>query len=257
MRIEGDVTVIGRDVRLSGQPHTVIGVVPDHVRLSRPASVWTLLRSTAVNQRGLRFSQGVGRLKRGVSLESAQAELSSVAAQLAREYPDTNRNRDITIEPLRAGIMGPDLQVTSLLLLGVVGFVLVMCCANVANLLLARATVRAREFAVRSALGAGRGRLIRQLLTESLTLAAFGGLLGIGLSAVVFKGGARGNSARAAARHDHARARRTRGDVLRGHRAGGWAVLRHHAGVAGYADDIGAGPRLGGSQLNTRRRASS
>jgi len=186
-RFGGDVTVIGRDVSLSGQPYTIIGVVPDHVRLSRPASVWTLLPSTAVNQRGLRFSQGVGRLKRGVSLESAQAELSNIAAQLAREYPDTNRNRGITLEPLRAGIMGRDLQVTSLLLLGVVGFVLIMCCGNVANLLLARATVRAREFAVRSALGAGRGRLIRQLLTESLTLGAFGGLLGIGVGAAILR----------------------------------------------------------------------
>jgi putative ABC transport system permease protein len=186
-RFASDSAIVGREIRLNGQPHTVVGIVPDHVRFSRPASVWTLLRPVPANQRGLRIWQGIGRLKRGVTIERAQADLSVIADQLAREFPGTNKDRGVTVEPLRAGIMGRELRRTSLLLLGVVGFVLLMCCANVANLLLARATVRTRELAVRSALGAGRGRIIRQLLTESLTLAALGGVLGVALGAAILK----------------------------------------------------------------------
>jgi putative ABC transport system permease protein len=187
MRFGGDPTLIGRDIRLNGFPHTVVGVVPAHVRFSRPASIWSLLRPLPADQRGLRIWQGVGRLKRGVTLESAQADLSVIADQLAREFPATNKDRGVRIEPLRSGIMGPELQLTSVLLLGVVGFVLLMCCATVANLLLARAGVRAREFAVRAALGAGRGRIVRQLLTESVCLAALGGALGVGVGAAILE----------------------------------------------------------------------
>jgi putative ABC transport system permease protein len=186
-RFGSDRTIIGRVIQLNGQPNTVVGVVPDHVQFARPASIWTLLPPLPANQRGLRIWQGIGRLKHGVTLESAQADLSVIADQLAREFPSTNKDRGVTIEPLRSGIMGPELQLTSILLLGVVGFVLLMCCANVANLLLARARVRARELAVRSALGAGRGRIVRQLLTESLTLAALGGALGIAVGAAILK----------------------------------------------------------------------
>jgi putative ABC transport system permease protein len=110
-----------------------------------------------------------------------------IADQLAREFPATNKDWGVTIEPLRNGIMGRELQLTSLFLLGIVGFVLLMCCGNVANLLLARANVRARELAVRSALGAGRARIVGQLLTESLVLAALGGVFGVGLGAAMLK----------------------------------------------------------------------
>jgi putative ABC transport system permease protein len=186
-RFGSDLTLIGRDVRLNGQPHTVVGVVPDDVRFSRPASIWTLMPPlpAGFNQRGLRFLEVIGRMKRGVTLDNAQADLSMIAGQLAREYPGTNKDWDVALEPLRTGIMGAELQLTSILLLGVVGFVLCMCCANVANLLLARASVRARELAVRSALGAGRARIVGQLVTESLTLAALGGLLGVGVGAAI------------------------------------------------------------------------
>ena len=120
-------------------------------------------------------------------MEAAQAELGVIADRLAREYPEANKGAGVIVEPIRAGIVGSDLQTTSVFLLGVVGFVLLLCCANVANLLLARATARAREIAVRSALGAERGRIIRQLLTESLVLAVFGGTLGIGVGAAILQ----------------------------------------------------------------------
>ena len=107
--------------------------------------------------------------------------------RLAREYPEANTGAGVIVEPVRAGIVGRDLQTTSVFLLGVVGFVLLLCCANVANLLLARATARAREIAVRSALGAERGRIMSQLLTESLVLAVFGGTLGIGVGAAILR----------------------------------------------------------------------
>ena len=135
--------------------------------------------------RGAHFLKVVGRLKPGVTLAAATADLTAVATGLAREYPSTNAGRGITLEPLHDALIGRDLRLTSLLFLGVVGFVLLICCANVANLLMARATVRTRELAIRSALGAGRRRIVRQLLTESLVLSAIGGALGVAVGAVI------------------------------------------------------------------------
>jgi predicted permease len=185
-RFASDPSIIGSEVRLNGQPHTVVGVVPDTVRFSRAADVWTLIRPMAASQRGVRFVAGVARLKPDVTIEAAQADLARIADQLAREHPPTNKDQGVSIEPLHAGLMG-ELRLTSLLLLGVVAFVLVMCCANVTNLLLARATTRARELAMRSALGAGRRRIVRQLLTESLVLAALGGSLGVGIGVLILR----------------------------------------------------------------------
>jgi putative ABC transport system permease protein len=188
-RFGADPSIVGRPVRLNGQPYTVVGVVADTVQFSRPAEIWTLsgqFPDIPALRAGRAFDV-VARLKPGVTIEAAQSELGLIADRLAREYPEANKGAGVIVEPLRAGIVGSDLQTTSVLLLGVVGFVLLLCCANVANLLLARAMARAREIAVRAALGAGRGRIIRQLLTESLVLAVCGGTLGIAVGAAILK----------------------------------------------------------------------
>jgi putative ABC transport system permease protein len=189
-RFSADPSIAGRAVRLNGQPYTVVGVVPDNVQFSRPAEIWTLSPQfpDVPVLRAMRAFDVVARLTPGVTIESAQAELAVIAERLAREHPEPNQGTSVLVEPVRAGIVGTDLQTTSIFLLGVVGCVLLLCCANVANLLLARATARAREIAVRSALGAERGRIVRQLLTESLVLAALGGALGIGVGAAILKG---------------------------------------------------------------------
>ena len=188
-RFSGDPSIVGRLVRLNGQPYTVVGVVADNVQFSRPAEIWTLSGQfpDIPTLRAVRAFDVVARLKPGVTIEAAQAELNVIADRLARAYPEANKGTGVIVEPIRAGIVGSDLATTSMFLLGVVGFVLLLCCANVANLLLARAAARAREIAVRSALGAARGRIIRQLLTESLVLAVLGGMLGIGVGAAILR----------------------------------------------------------------------
>ena len=186
-RFSGDPSIVGRLVRLNGQPYTVVGVVADNVQFSRPAEIWTLSGQfpDIPALRAARAFEVVARLKPGVTIQAAQAELSVIADRLARAYPEANKGSGVIVEQIRAGIVGSDLATTSVFLLAVVGFVLLLCCANVANLLLVRAAARTREIAVRSALGAARGRIIRQLLTESLLLALLGGVLGIGIGAAI------------------------------------------------------------------------
>jgi putative ABC transport system permease protein len=197
-RFGSDPGVIGTQIRLDGQLYTVVGVVPQQAQIIGSASIWGLIQlrrdlvgipggPSAERLRGLRTFHVVGRMKPGVSIEAADDDLATVAAALERDFPSTNKGRGVLLEPLRDVLIGGDLRLTSLLFLGVVGFVLLICCANVANLLLARAAGRARELAIRSALGAGRRRIVRQLLTESLVLALIGGALGTGIGAFILR----------------------------------------------------------------------
>jgi putative ABC transport system permease protein len=171
---------------LNGEPFTVIGIVRDNAQLQRPAQLWTLMPQLNL-PRSARLFQVIARLKPDVTMDAARADLAVIANRLAQAYPDTNKDWGVAIEPLRTGVMSASLQNTSLFLLAVVGFVLLLCCANVANLLLARGNARARELAVRNALGAGRSRIVAQMLTESLVLAAIGGLAGAAVGGLILK----------------------------------------------------------------------
>jgi putative ABC transport system permease protein len=187
-RFDGDRTMIGRDIPIDGRPYTVIGIVPEQSQGLAPSSFWTpYVSPPGLDERALHFMRVVGRLKPGVTAAAARSDLAAIAADLAREYPATNKGRTIRLDPLRDWVIRSEVRLTSALLLGVVGFVLLMCCANIANLLLARTAARARELALRSALGAGRRRIVAQILTESLVLAAIGGLLGLAVGAAILR----------------------------------------------------------------------
>ena len=179
-RFAADPSVVGRNLRLDGEDWTVVGVVPDEAQIIGRSSIWAAvpLSRAPPEERGEHYLQAIGRLAPGVSMASAAAEMQSIAAKLGRDFPNTNAGRGVALEPLREAMIGGDLRETSLLLLGVVALVLLICCANLANLLMTRASRRGRELALRASLGAGRGRLVRQLLTESLLLAAIGGVAG-------------------------------------------------------------------------------
>jgi putative ABC transport system permease protein len=184
-RFGGDPSVLGRSIDLSGMSYTIVGVAPawfsfptSEFKLWVPIDAIERMAPAQANNRGLRIFNAIARLKPGVTLEQAQAQATAQSAALAKAYPATNENVSIRLQSLEERLLGdakPGLNV----LLVTVALLLLIACANVANLMLARTTARERELAIRAALGAGRARLVRQVLTESLVLAVVGGALGL------------------------------------------------------------------------------
>src|SRR5215212_2745804 len=174
--------VAGRSVQLNGEPYQIVGVAPYGFGVASKVDVWTPMAfkpdETANDARGGHYLTVYGRLKPGVTFTQAKAEMEVIAAQLAVQYPDPQKGWGIFMMPVQDYSVR-DVKPVLYTLLGAVGCVLLIACANLANLLLARATARHREISIRAALGAGRGRLVRQLLTESVVLAICGGVAGI------------------------------------------------------------------------------
>ena len=179
-RFAGDPSIVNKTIVLDGKTVEVIGVMPADVVFPQAADLWAPLNfdiSPEMRQRRAHFMRPIGRLKEGVTLTQAQADTDLIAAQLAEQFPETNKNWNLRLVPLRDQLLGGS-QTPLFILFGAVGFVLLIACANVANLLLVRAAAREKEIALRTALGASRVRIARQMITESLLLSVAGGALG-------------------------------------------------------------------------------
>ena len=177
----GDPEIVGRTISLNGQTRTVIGIMPAGFNFpEKETEIWVPVQLNQGNResRGGFWIKAIGRLKREVTIQQAQAEMSNIADRLQRQYPDMLAGYGANIVAYQTQLLG-NLRQALILLFGAVGFVLLIACVNVANLLLARAAERGKEIAIRTALGAQRSRLVRQLLTESALLSLIGGVLGI------------------------------------------------------------------------------
>ena len=182
-RFAGSPTALGQTLKLNEELYTVIGVMAADFQFPARVDIWTPLAMNQQNwdQRGGHYLGGIGRLKDGVSLSSAQADLNQIAGTAEKQFPNSNSGWDATLIGLQEAVVGK-IRPAMLMLTAAVGFVLLIACVNLANLLLSRSAARRREIGIRSSLGAGRGRLVRQLLTESILLSAIGAVAGIALA---------------------------------------------------------------------------
>jgi predicted permease len=184
-RFGGDPSALGQDLILDGVPHTIVGVAPPGFDFPRGRALWRPLeydKRFRTESRGAWYLSAIGRLRAGPSAESARAEAATIGARLAAAYPASNEGLGLTVRPFKEAMVG-NVRTPLFVLLGAVGLVLLIACANVANLLLSRAAAREGELAARSAMGAGRGRLVRQLLTEASVLGAMGAGAGLVVAA--------------------------------------------------------------------------
>jgi putative ABC transport system permease protein len=178
-----DPNVIGRSITLDGGPHIVVGVLPAVGAFDRGfAQIWRPLAFEPQNMtRNFHWFGAFAKLKRGVTLKQATAQMDTIGARIAHDYPDSNKGWGVAIDPFADTVVGTQLRQSLYVLLAAVGMVLLIGCANLANLTLARGAAREREVAIRASLGAGRLRLVRQFLTENVLLSICGGVLGLGL----------------------------------------------------------------------------
>jgi predicted permease len=185
-RYDGDPGVLGRSVRIDGKAATIIGVMPEGMGFPSSGELWVPAVPTAEQEsRGARFLQVFGRLRNDATRARTQAEMNAIGSRLAAAYPETNKEfATVAVETFNERFNGGRIRVVFLAMMGAVGFVLLIACANVANLLLSRSVHRSREIAVRIALGATRWRVVRQLLIESVVLGFMGGAIGLGLAVI-------------------------------------------------------------------------
>jgi len=187
-RLGANPNIIGQQLKLNGEPYTVVGVMapgaPDRLQTELVAPL--AFKPEQINH-DFHFILVMGRLKPGATLAAAQADMDVVTARIAKDYPQSNKGWAASVEPLKNDFFPRNSQTTLWLLMGAVGFVLLIACVNVANLLLAKGTTRLKEVALRTSLGATRRRVFNQFLTESVVLAFLGGIAGIGLSAIMLK----------------------------------------------------------------------
>ncbi|HUJ42106.1 MAG TPA: ABC transporter permease [Opitutaceae bacterium] len=178
-----DPHIIGRTVRVDREPHTIIGVLAAGAFDRTMTRIWRPLPyDPAKNARDYYFLNAYGKVKRGVTLAQARTQMTSIAIRLAHDFPNTNRGWGIALDPFASILVGSQVRLALYILVGAVGMVLLIACANLANLSLARGLAREREVAIRVALGASRGQLVRQFLTESLLVSVGGGILGVGVA---------------------------------------------------------------------------